>query len=302
MTMARRDGALWLAILAVGLLDAIWLGHASFRVVGFAPAIVCVATLLLIAAYVNDRTPRLAGLAYWSALWFCYCLTVGILSYLCATIDARLRDDEFTLMDQALGFDWLAVFNWVRSHEPARLVLIAAYCSFIPQLIATLVYFALRGEDHANRELLWTQLLSSLATVAIAGLLPAVCPWVQFGTAAFVWIDHLADFTALRDGAAVTFALSDMKGIVTFPSFHTAAAVLLVYAHRRERWLLSISLVLNGLMLLSVSPIGGHYLVDVVAGAAVAGLTIAAIEWRRLRSPSVEAAIEDAGDPAYPTR
>ena len=52
-------------------------------------------------------------------------------------------------------------------------------------------------------------------------------------------------------------------------------AVLLTYAHRRSRLLVPIALV-NGIMLFSIPSYGGHYLIDIIAGAAVALLAIAA--------------------------
>ena len=61
-----------------------------------------------------------------------------------------------------------------------------------------------------------------------------------------------------------------MQGIVTMPSYHTVMAVLLTYAFRRTGLVGYGIATLNLVMLLSIPPIGGHYLVDMLAGGALA--------------------------------
>jgi membrane-associated phospholipid phosphatase len=91
-------------------------------------------------------------------------------------------------------------------------------------------------------------------------------------------------------------SLSRMEGLITFPSFHTTLAVLFVAALREHRLALVIGAVVNGLMLLSIPSEGGHYLVDVFAGALVAAVAIWAasrIE-QRLSVPMPRAALSPA--------
>jgi membrane-associated phospholipid phosphatase len=80
---------------------------------------------------------------------------------------------------------------------------------------------------------------------------------------------------ALRDGGSLSFDMSQLQGLISFPSYHTVLAALLTYAHRRSALLTPIALV-NGVMLFSIPTVGQHYLIDVIAGAAVAVLAIAA--------------------------
>ena len=66
-------------------------------------------------------------------------------------------------------------------------------------------------------------------------------------------------------------------GLITFPSFHAAAAVLLgwlYYGNRLLRWPF---VLLNAGMALSAIVVGGHYLVDIIGGVVVAilGITVA---------------------------
>src|SRR5260370_34917421 len=61
-----------------------------------------------------------------------------------------------------------------------------------------------------------------------------------------------------------------LKGVIAFPSFHAALAMLFTYAHRRLPTFLPMA-VFNGLMLLAIPSEGGHYLVDIIGGGAGGG-------------------------------
>ncbi len=69
-----------------------------------------------------------------------------------------------------------------------------------------------------------------------------------------------------------TFA--NLQGIISFPSFHTSLGVLFTYVVRKRRLILLPVALLNVAMIVSVLTEGGHFLVDVVAGAAVAAAAI----------------------------
>jgi hypothetical protein len=80
----------------------------------------------------------------------------------------------------------------------------------------------------------------------------------------------------LRDGSLPVLDLFQMGGVVTFPSFHAAAAVLYAGALWPVRWIRWLALLPNAAMLVA-KPIGGrHFLADVIAGIIVAGLSIVA--------------------------
>jgi membrane-associated phospholipid phosphatase len=80
---------------------------------------------------------------------------------------------------------------------------------------------------------------------------------------------YLPIFYAYRSGALNTVDIHHFDGVVTFPSFHAAMALMTAYAFRDVRWLFGPICIWSGLTLLATMPIGGHYAVDVVAGAGV---------------------------------
>jgi membrane-associated phospholipid phosphatase len=85
----------------------------------------------------------------------------------------------------------------------------------------------------------------------------------------------------LRSGPAAVLDFRKMEGLVTFPSFHTVLAIITAYAFRGFRLLALPALVLNGAVIVSTLPEGGHYLVDVLAGALIAAAGIALVRWER---------------------
>lgn len=75
-----------------------------------------------------------------------------------------------------------------------------------------------------------------------------------------------------------------MTGLVSMPSFHAAAAVILGWVSLYLGWLRIPLVLLNVAMLLSTIISGSHYLVDLIAGAALAVMAIWAatrlVDWQ----------------------
>lgn len=75
---------------------------------------------------------------------------------------------------------------------------------------------------------------------------------------------------ALRAREVGVVDIAHLRGLVSAPSFHAAAAVLYIASAWRApplRWPL---LALNGAMLLATPVEGTHYLIDLILGAVVA--------------------------------
>lgn len=123
-------------------------------------------------------------------------------------------------------------------------------------------------------ELWWLAMIALLITSLISAVFPAAGAGGRFGDLAAQYAPYLPHFFGLRDGSLQNVALSQMQGIITFPSYHTVLAVLLPYAYRRERYALALVATLNILMLFSIPPYGNHYIADMLAGACVAGTTV----------------------------
>ena len=78
---------------------------------------------------------------------------------------------------------------------------------------------------------------------------------------------------AIKDGARIV-TKDSLKGLVTFPSYHAAVAASLIWASWSLRWLRAPIILWNLAMLVSCILVGAHYLVDLIAGIAVAFVSI----------------------------
>jgi membrane-associated phospholipid phosphatase len=185
-----------------------------------------------------------------------------------------LLDPQFTRMDAALGFNWTACFLWIKSSSVlTRYILSHAYNSMIVQIFFSLGFFAVIKRSDRNRELLWIGMLSGLITVSLSGLLPALGPYVNGDMPKWS-----AVLLSVRDGSLTNLELAKLTGLVAFPSFHTVVAILLVYVHRPPLRTFIPVAIWNALMLIAIPFAGHHYLVDMIAGTAVAAISILIVQ------------------------
>jgi membrane-associated phospholipid phosphatase len=186
-----------------------------------------------------------------------------------------------------LGFNWPAWFEVINANPRLRSALAYAYLSF-PMQISVLIFYFSYADPKRVHELLLAVMLSVIFIVPIMVLLPAVGAWSQYGVGMVEPWRH--DILALRAHTLVT--IGETKGIVSFPSFHTALAVLFIYIARGRKWFLPV-LILNLLMIASVPTEGAHYGVDVVSGLAVALMALATTQFVLARSSRHVAAVAE---------
>ncbi len=271
----------WVAIATLSLIDAVWLWA---RGIGFeyhalvasvrSASISIVACIITTVAIGRLRYLRafLAGSTdfFYSAIQLALLVpAVVTLSYLAATLDAPLEDGPLLRIDQMVGFHWHALDIWVAAHHSIRTVLRDAYLSYFVQPAIVLVAVSMHQPGRTNGEFIWTFLLSAILCFALFAAFPAI------GYQGMIGPEHIDDLVQSRDGLWTTLDFTKVNGIVTFPSFHAIFAVIFTYVVRKVRWALVIIAPLNAVMLLSIPTVGGHYLIDVVAGIGVAVISIA---------------------------
>jgi membrane-associated phospholipid phosphatase len=193
------------------------------------------------------------------------------LTYLAATSGYPLVDSALTRLDATLfGFKWDVEANWVANHPTLDWLLQRAYFSLYYQGALVFLVGSVSRPGDRNGEIIWQFCISLVLTCSIFVFTPAFSHVAHAGTG---WLKTLM---MIRNGEWTAFDFSHVEGIISFPSFHTTLAILLVYAVRHRRWLLAVFVPLNMLLIVATLSVGGHYLVDLPAGAAVAVVTIAA--------------------------
>jgi membrane-associated phospholipid phosphatase len=211
-------------------------------------------------------------------------LVMGPLSYFVLAYERPLYDAELAALDQALGFNW----RWLQkiTADSVWLSLLGEWIYGTSGLQMVLAWCVLGWSGQFQRLgiFMGALVLATGTVLVLSGLFPAVGAYVHYGigpadlghlegTGAGVW--HLNHFNALRDGSLRHLVLSKSEGLITFPSFHTVVAVLAGWGFWRcgaWRWPMAIY---SGLVVLTTLPFGGHHLVDVLAGAAIAAAAVA---------------------------
>ena len=286
---------LWIFLGVLALVDLVAMAAAGFRLMGYEIAWVAVigAGFWGLGYFYSTVRPdaRLAALSFVAAYLIPFTVLGAILSYVGTSLNIPLLDAQFARMDAALGLDWMAVLSFSDGHPAVGTALRVAYHSSLLQMVS--VFIVLAGTRQLDRLAGFLKLFTATGIITILAsiVFPAAGAFVfhnppaelrdVVGQAAGIW--HLEHFEALRSGAMRTIKLNTVEGLITFPSFHTALAVITAWAVWRTSYLALPVLGISVLVIASTVPIGGHYFVDVFAGAAIAAACIAALNWRLLQ-------------------
>jgi hypothetical protein len=226
----------------------------------------------------HGRWLRLADIAEVAGALGLLAVLVPLLTCILARTCAPLADQRLIAWDAALGFDWLRLVSLLREHEIFSLALSHAYASLMQQPTLLLLVLGLVGLTHRLQQFALAWAIALVATALIFPFIPALGGYLHYGFAPddfpFIRVraawQHATVLEPLRDGTMTVLGRLALEGIVTFPSFHTSAAILLAWGFWSVRLVRWPALALNGAMIASCPFVGGHYIVDLIAGAALA--------------------------------
>lgn len=190
-----------------------------------------------------------------------------------------LVDHTVLAFDRSLGFEHLAWMAWLNVHPHTLSVLTAAYKSMILQPPAIIALCLVTGRIRHLDRYLCAFIIAIFLTSAISILLPTrgivaiLDPALRATPAWPHGATDVATYDALRSGALRDLGVPSI-GIVSFPSFHAASAVLAAWGFWAWRVTRYPALALNGALTVATVGCGGHYIADVLAGYALAGCSI----------------------------
>jgi len=206
---------------------------------------------------------------------------VGPAQYVAVALRMPTVDAWLAAGDAALGLHVPAMTEWTSVHPAVARTLILAYFSLLPQFAAPILAF---GVFYPDRQQLWEYIFHFhfclVATLLGVALLPAACAFSYYGFDSLIdQTRFVAHFTSLRAGTFHELRFNDIEGMISFPSFHVAGALMVTWAFRgRPGWLAALT-VLNTALVASTVLTGAHYGVDVVATVALFAVSI--LLWRR---------------------
>lgn len=209
------------------------------------------------------------------------------MTYAAAALNFPLQDAWLDHLDRAMGLDWRAYLAFVNDHAIVRTVLTIGYGMIRWPIFIIPAALALVGDYRRLQEFTMAFALALIATTIISAFVPAIGTFYHLHLTAAdyaninpaAYLEQLRDLPPVRDGSLRRLDLLALTGLITFPSFHAASAVLFAWALWPVRWLRAVTVVSNVTMLAATPIHGGHYFVDVIAGIAVAVAGIVAARW-----------------------
>jgi hypothetical protein len=216
--------------------------------------------------------------------------TAGIISLAGLRFGAPLIDGNLAAYDSALPLDTRSIVVAVARAPAFAKLLGVAYLSSFPILIASVVFLGWTRHVKPLWQLAFVFALTAVGCATLSVFFPAVGAFSHFaypaevlaGLPAGAGLYHVPMLEYYRHAVAPTISTSTFQGVVTFPSFHCCLALMTALAYVEHRRLFLFAMLWNGLVIVSTIPIGGHYIVDLPAGAALWGLAylLAHALWR----------------------
>lgn len=279
----------WLPIALMGSLLAAAIVFTGFTLEPVAYGVtIAIAAAFVAAAYRHRLTkaeladPKLVFSLGTIGQIILVCAIVGPLSYVAGAAHWPLQDQALLAIDRALGMDPEPIARFVNDHPWLANVLARGYGLIKIPLLAIPVVLALTARYVRLQLFVLAMSIALMVTILISAFVPAIGTYygLQLPAAELpeintsIYAGQLRDILALREGSLHQLALFRLSGIVSFPSFHAASAVLYMWALWPVRGLGGIAAALNLLMIAATPVIGAHYMIDVIGGVALAAASI----------------------------
>jgi membrane-associated phospholipid phosphatase len=201
----------------------------------------------------------------------CYTTVISVLIYEVTSFGFPLIDAPLRAFDSVVGYSPSAFVHWTRSHPVVDHWSTWVYLFIIPETMLMVLVVAFSNHRVVLEQFVWQFMLGSFICAGFACFMPANGPLHNHGIVPTDWQQPFLDhFAKLRSGDKFLFSWQGTEGLVTFPSFHTAWALMLILVWRKQtKWLSIPMAILNGLIILSTLSTGEHYIFDLIGGVGV---------------------------------
>lgn len=211
---------------------------------------------------------------------FFYGLVLTFIIYPLLAISGPLADPWLARADRAIGFDWFAFIAFFKAHPALMGGMVWVYLSLFWQQVILLPWLWITKDERRAWTFVTALVVAMTITLCIYPFAPCDDAFVHYGVTqkdfplgvTVPWTTSPV-VRSIKAGARVLTGAS-FKGIVTFPSFHTAVAVMLMWTGWALKPIRYPVVALNVLMIVSCIVIGAHYFVDLIAGAIIGAVAI----------------------------
>jgi hypothetical protein len=204
--------------------------------------------------------------------------------YAMVALGRPLVDPWLEAVDGFFGIYVPDLVTWTRAHPSLANILLRGYLTLSWQLFVPVL---LLGFWYRRREDLWEYVwhfhVVSLVVLVVLALWPAEGPPLYYEgkmEPLFNFSRYAPQFRAMYTHSVTVVNPSDLDGLVSMPSFHAAAAVMVVWAMRFSRLWMTILIPINVALLAATILSGAHYAVDLAGTALMLGVSL--VLWRRV--------------------
>jgi hypothetical protein len=264
----------------------------SLETAGFTRFLALTGIMFALACWCRSRAldPRLGAAAAIVGSATLSLMICGIVSNAGLRLGAPLADARLADADAMVGLSAGDVIRAVARHPSLTATLSLLYNSSGIAIVALIGWLLARRRVAQAWELVATAIISMQLVAIISPAFPAWGAVRHFaleglqgnGLPTGAGIYQWPAFAHFYTGSDPLMRLSDMGGVVAFPSFHTVLALMITQALRTTRWW-PLGLAWTAGIILAAIPMGGHYVVDLAGGFAI-WLTAAAIVHRAAAS------------------
>ena len=257
-------------------------GHFSLDMPGYLR--LCLLSLVLIGAgrvYTSLRPdPRLAAMLFGTGFLCLFSLEASILNYLLLPHAGPRIDQALAALDRAMGFDWPAAMRVMAAHPVLNGLALFVYSSMLPQVALLTIVLGSTEPARVYRFILAIA-LSALACIAVWSFAPSFGAFSVYPPPPHMALAldgaYARDLIRLLQDGPATISPHDARGLIGFPSYHAALALLVIWFSWRNTVLRWPAFLLN-LAVLAATPVqGGHHLIDVLGAVPVTVVTLLAV-------------------------
>ncbi len=229
--------------------------------------------LFYMSSIARNSNPRLANFGRAFFLVYMFSLTTLISCTGIQYTPFHYIDPNLVKLDKILFFDQMAWLNWTYANPIIKITSKVAYNSLVFELLIIPLIVGIYNDNKTLNIFATAMVISFIIGTTFYYFYPTIGPAGIFLNEHFTNVQlHTSEkFRNIHNYLPIQ---GGQGGMIAMPSFHIVWITLITYACKNIRWLLPPILLLNLLVLISTITLGWHYLVDVIAGLALASFSI----------------------------
>jgi len=170
-------------------------------------------------------------------------VVIRIFNHVSMTTNFKYSDNLLSESDRYLGLSWEAYFSFIQERSLLISVMDFFYTSLTVLSFGAFLVLMMQADIRRARYFLETFLVTAIICTAVGMFFPAKAAvatylgnWPKFANfSSPPGLYHLGHLERLRGDAPFALDLQSLPGLVTFPSFHTAAGIILAASFWRTR-------------------------------------------------------------------